>query len=225
MPSSSTIGRDRRTREPAVVRPGPNPRVRSRVRVQWLVLAAALTVLAGVVVAWALTRAADRVAVLSVAQPIAAGETIEAADLVPTDIAFEARVRGLVPAGSLDQLVGRVATIDLAPGTLLTTGMWTDAPELAADERSVGASLPTGRHPAGLARGSRAMAIAVEVTVESNPAPVAVRILDAVVTDDGGLDVTLAVPDAEAAAVARLASNDQLTLIGVPAAAISEATP
>ena len=220
MAAPSTVGRDRRTREPAVVRPGPNSRVRSRVRVQWLVLAAALTVLAGVVVAWALTRAADRVAVLSVAQPVAAGETIEASDLVPTDIAFESRINGLVPAASLDRLVGRVATIDLVPGVLLTTGMWEDAPELAANERSVGASLAVGRHPAGLTRGSRATAIAVESTATADGggdlAPVAVRMLEVVVADDGALEVTLAVPETDAAAVARLAATGRLALLGVP---------
>ncbi len=122
-------------------------------------LAAAFTVLAGLLVAWALDRAADRVQVVGVARAVPAGTVITADDLTVTAIAFDTAVTGLVPARSLDALVGRVATIDLAPGALLTVGMWADGSELAADERTVGAVLEPGTHPAGLAAGSAALAV------------------------------------------------------------------
>jgi hypothetical protein len=41
-------------------------------------------------------------------------------------------------------------------------------------------------------------------------------VLDAVLADDGSLSVTLAVPEADAATVARLAAGDGLALVGVP---------
>ena len=105
---------------------GKPARVRSRVRTQWLALGAALVVLSGVLVAWALTKAADRVQVVQVAQSVSAGDVLEAADLSVTGIAFDDEVQGLVPAASLQALVGRVAAIDLAPGALLSVGMWRD---------------------------------------------------------------------------------------------------
>lgn len=151
----------RRTREPAVVKPGQSTTARTRVRVQWLALGAALTVLAGTLVAWSLTRAADRVQVVSVARPVAAGDIIEADDLTTAAVAFDGVVQGLVPAASIDRVVGQVATIDLGAGVLLNIGMWAHDGDIAPDERTVGAVLRAGRFPNGLAHGSTALAIGV----------------------------------------------------------------
>ena len=43
-----------------------------------------------------------------VARPVAAGTVIEAADLATTPVAIDGAVHGLVPAGSLDELAGRI---------------------------------------------------------------------------------------------------------------------
>lgn len=214
--------------EPVAVRPGPDPRIRSKVRVQWLVLAAALVVLAGTLVAWALGNAADRVSVLALARPVKAGETIDADDVSTVQIAIDATVTGLVPPASLDAIVGRVAAVDLGAGALLTIGMWDDATGLAADERSVGAVLSPGRFPSGLGHGSVATALEVragvaEQTATTEPgrdAPVSigvpVRILEVVTDDAGDLVATLAVPAANAESVATWAATGSLALIGVP---------
>ena len=203
-------------------------RVRTQLRAQWLVLAAALTVLAGVLVAWAIDRAADRVDVVSIARPVAAGTVIQADDLTTTAIAFDSPVTGLAPASSLTALVGRVATVDLQPGVLLTAGMWADGTGLSAGERTVGALLPAGRYPSGIAQGSAAVAIAtLRSDASSGPGSgsgsgsgerndVEVRVLDVDTDERGALRVTLAVPEANAAWVATLAAADELVLIGVP---------
>ncbi|MFN8023880.1 MAG: SAF domain-containing protein [Acidimicrobiales bacterium] len=209
---------------------GRRRRTRTQVRAQWLVLAAALTVLAGVLVAWAVQRAADRVEVVSVARPVAAGAVITADDLTTTAIAFDTPVTGLAPASSLDALVGRVATVDLEPGVLLSTSMWADGTELSAGERTVGALLDAGTFPAGLAPGSTALAVALgDDTADAGTdagTDVTVRVLDAADDDRGALRVTLAVPEADAARIARLAAADRLVLVGVPAVATpDEADP
>jgi flagella basal body P-ring formation protein FlgA len=211
--STMTLPRARTSNDPAVVVPGRNTRTRSRVRAQWLVLAAALTVLAGILVAWALTRAADRVSVVSLARPVAAGTVIQTADLTIAAIAFDGDVSGLVPAASVDAVAGRVATVDLAAGSLLTVGMWADATGLSEGERTVGAVLTAGRFPVGLAQGSTAIALAIDGDVVG----VTVRVIDADTTDAGGLRVTLAVPQADAMHIAQLAATDQLVVIGLPA--------
>ena len=228
-----------RTGEPVPVRRGPDPRLRSRVRVQWLALAAALVVLAGTLVAWALGRAADRVTVVAVARPVPAGDVIDAGDLTTAEVAIDASVTGLVPTSSLDAVIGRVAAVDLGAGALLTVGMWSDPTGLGAGERSVGAVLSPGRFPSGLGHGSTAAAIEVRAgtttrttdgadtdanadddTTADAATPidgsVIVRILDVTTTDAGDLSVTLAVPTGDADAVATWAATGSLALIGMP---------
>jgi len=218
---------------PAIRRRG---RPRSQVRGQWLVLAAALTVLAGLLVAWSLDRAADRVEVVSVARHVPAGTVIEPGDLTTTAIAFDTPVAGLAPAASLDALVGRVATVDLDPGVLLSTAMWADGSELGAGERTVGALLDAGTYPGGISPGTSALAVSVHggeggevgdaardggAADGAGSADVTVRVLDADVDARGALRVTLAVPAADAPRIARLAATDGLVLVGVPAAGVA----
>lgn len=186
--------------------------VRSRVRTQWLALGAAFVVLAGVVVAWALSNAANRVQVVRVAHDVPAGELIAADDLSVTGVAYDAEVQGLVPASSAGALVGQVAAIDLTAGAILQVGMWRDAPEVAAGEERVGALLRSGRFPAGLGRGEVAVAASVDGAPDSPQ--VEVRVLDVGEGPDGSLSVTLAVPAAMSVAVARLAATEQLVLVG-----------
>lgn len=187
-------------------------RVRSRVRTQWLALGAALVVLAALLVAWALTQAAGRVQVVQVSNSVGAGDVIAAGDLTVAGVAFDTGVRGLVPAESLSELVGRVATIDLQPGTLLQTGMWSDAPELAEGEDAVGAVLAPGRFPSGLSRGD--LAVAASIAAADGLNPIVVRVIDAQSAANGDLIVTLAVSHGESVAVAQLAATDQLVLVG-----------
>ena len=223
--ASPTLTNSRREAvAPPAFRVADTQRMRTQLRAQWLVLAAALTVLAGVLVAWAIDRAAERVDVVSIARPVAAGTVIQADDLTTTAIAFDSPVTGLAPESSLTALVGRVATIDLQPGALVTAGMWADGTGLSAGERTVGALLPAGRYPSGIAQGSTAVAIAMLRSDASFGAGVSVgerddvevRVLDVDADERGALRVTLAVAEAHAARVATLAAADELVLIGVP---------
>lgn len=191
---------------------GSANRVRSRVRTQWLALGAALVVLAAVLVGWALTQAADRVQVVQVAQSVRAGDVIAAADLSVADVAFDGQVQGLVPVASLDALVGRIATIDLQPGTLMQVGMWSDAPQLATGEEAVGALLTAGRFPSGLVRGDLAIAAPIDATIATDST--IVRVIAVQTESNGDLLVTLAVAHADSVAVAQLAATNQLLLVG-----------
>ncbi len=186
-------------------------RVQRTVRTQWLALGAALVVLAGVLVAWAVGNAADRVDVVQVVHAVPSGQPLKSSDLAVTAVAFDAQVNGLVPAASIDAMVGRVAALDLRSGSLLQVGMWRDGQQLATGEQSVGAVLKDGRFPAGLARGDRALAAAVD---DSAATPVSVRVIDSHTSDGGTFVITLAVPQADAVAVAQLAATDRLVLVG-----------
>ena len=189
----------------AVARPRP------RVRTQWLVLSAALVVLAGVLVSWALSRAADRAQVVQLVRNVRAGQSFAIEDLAVTDVAFDGAVKGLVPAGSLEKLVGRVAAVDLEPGVLMQVGMWRSTPSLEAGERSVGVVLKPGRSPSTLAVGDVAVAASADPAVSGGA--VAVRVLASSTKEDGTVVVDLAVPAAQAVHVAQLAAAEQLVLV------------
>ena len=189
-------------------------RLRSGVQTQWLALGGALVVLAGVLVAWALSRATDRVHVVQVAQAVQAGEMITTDDLTVVGVAFDSQLQGLVPAASLGDLDGRVAAIDLQPGALLQTGMWRSDPALAPGEQRVGVVLPPGRLPDGFAQGDTGIAAALDAADPSGAVPV--RVLAASITPEGSTSLTLAVSADSAVAVARLAASEQLVIVGEP---------
>jgi|GEM_PF-1026277 len=213
-------------------------------RTQWFALGGALVILAGVLVTWALSNASGRTDVVRLDRDIAAGQVFSADDFAITGIAIDPGVEGLVPASALTDLVGRVAARDARAGALVQVGMWRDRSDLDTDEYSVGARLAPGHFPAGLAPGDAALAAELSTGLDlvptgsdgmgdtvvepasgpstSVPAPTAtdeaipVRVLDAVVSADGYLDVTLAVPAGSSVDVARWSANDQLVLVGLP---------
>lgn len=193
---------------------GQSGRARRRVRTQWLALGAALVVLAGVMVAWALSNAADRVQVVQIAHLVEAGDLIGADDLTVAAVAFDDVVTGLMPISSSAALVGRVAAIDLQAGVLLQSGMWHAATQIAPGEQSVGALLQPGHFPDGLARGD--VALAAPVDAGTATVPISVRVLEVQPGPNGELSVTLAVPAAQSIAVAQLAAHDGLLLVGQP---------
>jgi hypothetical protein len=179
-----------------------------------LALSAALVVLAGVVVSWSLSRAADRVQVVQLSRAMRAGQEFTVDDLAVTEVAFNGDVKGLVPASSLQELNGRAAAVDLEAGVLLQLGMWRAAPRIAKGEESVGVVLKPGRAPSSLATGDVAVAASADPAVAGGP--VVVRVLDRSVKDDGTLVVDLAVPSAQAVHVAQLAASEQLVLVVQP---------
>lgn len=186
--------------------------LQGRVRTQWAALAAALVVVAGLTVAWALSNAGDRVQVVQLVRPVASGQAFTADDLGTTGVAHDGAVQGLVPAQSLEALVGRVAAVDLEAGLLVQKGMWRDTPLLSAGESSVGVVLAPGRFPAGLGQGDAVLAAAA--APGSATSPVRARVVAAEVTPEGDTSFTLAVADADAVVVAQLSATDQLVLVG-----------
>ncbi|MFZ9629590.1 MAG: hypothetical protein ACO3C1_09610 [Ilumatobacteraceae bacterium] len=228
--SASRTPRSPRSHRATALRPT------GRSRTQWLAMGAALVVLAGVLVAWALSSAGRRVLVVQVAQPVAAGSVIDAADLVTTGVAFDPGVEGLVPAASLDVLIGRIAAVDLEQGVLLQRGMWRDGESLAEGEQAVGAVLDAGRFPLGLGVGDvvlgaplGAAALAVgdgapsgapadatgSVGDDASPA-VTMRVTDLVALDNGSVSVSFAVAARDAVLVAQLSATGQLVVVRLP---------
>jgi hypothetical protein len=98
-------------------------------------------------------RLGDRVLVLAVARPVAAGQTITPADLTRVS-AVDDPALALVPAEQAGQVLGRSAVVPLLPGTLLTTRLVGDAAFPPAGQVVSSLALKPGQYPQGLPVGS-----------------------------------------------------------------------
>lgn len=137
---------------PAAVSLAPPSR---RVRTPELIVGVlVMTVFALGAVLWHL-RAVDRSPALAVVGTVERGDVISAADLQVVYVSSDDLVARL-DESQTEQVVGRVALVDLAPGTLVTRSVIADRPALAEGEGIVGLSLEPGGYPAmGLAPGDR----------------------------------------------------------------------
>ena len=108
-----------------VAGPGRGP-WRARHRLPYVSVGALLVVVCVLVYGYTAARWGDRVPVLAVARPVAAGQSIQAADLRQVSTADDPSL-GLVPASQATWVVGRTAVAPLLQGTLLTRAMLGDA--------------------------------------------------------------------------------------------------
>jgi hypothetical protein len=118
-------------------------------------------------------------------------------------------------------VVGHVALVDLAPGTLLTRTVVADAAALKAGDGVVGLSLDPGQYPAlGLAPGDRVNVVrSGESTPEADPATevqVVARNTTVFAVEDLASDrklVSILTSDADAETIAALAGAGELRLV------------
>jgi hypothetical protein len=100
-------------------------------------------------------NATSKVPALAMTDAVARGDVIEASDLRIVYVASDDPLARMTAAES-SSVVGRVALVDLAPGTLLTPTVVGDAAALKAGDGVVGLALDPGQYPAlGLAPGDR----------------------------------------------------------------------
>lgn len=149
--------------------------------------------------------AVDRSPALAVVGSVDRGETLSAADVKVVYVSSGDALARL-DESQLTQVIGQVALVDLAPGTLLSRSVVADRPALDTGEGVVGLSLEPGGYPAlGLAPGDR-----VSVVRTVDPAA-------AGADGEGAADVVLT-RDATVFAVEELASDRRLVSIVAPEA-------
>jgi hypothetical protein len=196
-PDPAASNGQRRAGPPTVAPPG------RRVRAPEVAVGVIVTVVFALgAVLWHLS-AVDRSPALAVVGPVERGATIGAEDVRVVYVSSDGAVARL-DESQVDQVVGRVALVDLAPGTLLTTSVVADRPALAAGDGVVGLALDPGAYPVlGLAPGDQ-----VNVVQSVDPA------VAAVATDEDGVgpDVVIA-RGATVVAVEELASDRRLVSI------------
>ena len=117
-------------------------------------------------VLWHLS-AVDRSPALAVVGSVERGDTLSSSDIKVIYVSSDDALARL-DESQLTQVIGQVALVDLAPGTLLSRSVVADRPALDPGEGVVGLSLEPGGYPAlGLAPGDR-----VSVVRAADPAAV-----------------------------------------------------
>jgi hypothetical protein len=139
---------------------GPWRAARRRRRLPFIALGGLLVIVCVLGYAWGAVRLGDRIQVLAVARPVAAGQAIAAADVKEVSAAQDPAVP-LILAGQASQVVGRTAVVPLVAGTLLTSSMVGDAAFPPSGKVTASLALKPGQYPESLASGAR---VAVYVT-------------------------------------------------------------
>jgi hypothetical protein len=109
----------------------------------------------------------DRVPVLAVGRPVAAGQVFTAADLTQVPAANDPST-GLIPASQAGRVVGRTAVLPLLAGTLLTRSLVGGAAFPPPGQVEASVALKPGQYPQGLAVGSH---VSVFMTRAQDTAP------------------------------------------------------
>jgi hypothetical protein len=150
---------------------GPWRAARRRRRLPFVALGGLLVIVCVLAYAWGAVRLGDRVQVLAVARPVAAGQTLTAADLKQVSAAEDPGVQ-LIPVGQVQQVTGRTAVVPLLPGTLLTPSLVGEAAFPPVGKVTASLALKPGQYPQGLATGAR-VAVYASATETSDGQPAA----------------------------------------------------
>lgn len=197
---------------------GRPPSPARKVRLPWLAGAGGIALLTALVVLWGFGQVGDRREVVMVVSPVAEGQEIAASDLGSTQIAVDSPSTQLFSIDQRDELVGRVAAVDLAVGDLLGPSSIATATAVPDGWVEVGAFVRGTRYPASMATGDQMRAIDLDPD-EAVPAGTEDGVLVEVVSirrgDDRDVLAVLAVPADSAPTVARWASGDSLVLLKV----------
>jgi hypothetical protein len=161
--------------------------------------------------------------VLAVARPVAAGEVIELGDLREVRVSADPGLRPM-PAAERGAVVGRVASADLAPGTLLTAGHVSGAPTMEAGRAQVGVAVKAGQAPADLRPGDRVLVVLAPDPTVAGPSGQSdgdvveggrVTAVAPAADGSGATVVTVEVAEGDAAAVATASLAGRVGLVRV----------
>lgn len=171
---------------------------------------------------WLFDSQSERVEVLVVKTPVAAGQVVERSDLLSVPVAG---VADAVLASDQASVVGRRATFGLVEGQVLTESALTSRPVPASGERLVALNLSSGRVPGGLAGGDlvdvlAAPADGAQGSKQELQAPQllaeSARVQSVGSSPEGGVVVTVLVGADEAESVAAFSSASRVTVVQAP---------
>src|ERR1019366_5639256 len=145
---------------PPAVRAAAAPR---QWRPRQVLLAVVVVVLGGLVSMWAVSSYAHRDRVLVIAQNMPVGHTITIDDLAGVDLSVDPQVAAFT-VEQQGEVIGKVALVDLAKGTLVNPSQVGQSPVLTAGQVLVPLQLKPGQLPAvGVSPGERVLLVATPV--------------------------------------------------------------
>ena len=164
--------------------------------------------------------------VLVVAQPVAAGQVLAAADLRAAKVSTGSGI-DVVATGAEGSVVGRRAAVPLVAGSLLTTAEVGSAPPVGAGSDVVAVGLKAGAYPPALAPGDRVEVVPVPGASSGsatgsasagNPVQATVLAVEGAPVGSGAPTVlSLAVAARDAGEVAALAAAGQASVVEIGA--------
>jgi hypothetical protein len=193
----------------------------SKSRVPEILVGTFLVALFALAGAWFYAQSTQSTGYLALSTDIRRGHEITVSDLTVFDISTESPLRG-TPNISSESVIGKVALVDMAAGTLITGEQLADAAQIPAGQGIVGLALSPGEYPTRSLRSGDLVRVAVmplggqdlataEVTVVADSATVIE------VADGGGdeLFISLTLPSELADQVAAADSQNRVRLIQV----------
>jgi len=133
---------------------GPWRSTRRRRRLPYLTVGSVLVIACVLGFAWTSVQLGDRISVLAVAEPVAAGQPISAADLTEVS-AVEAPGLAWIAASHAEEVIGRTAAVPLVPGTLLTDALLGEPRFPPRGQTMASVALKAGQFPRGTSNGAR----------------------------------------------------------------------
>ncbi len=171
--------------------------------------------------AWQTFNSSNRL-VLAARNAVAVGEVVSADHLQSVELASD-DVLNVLADTDVELLVGQVALVDIAPGTLMTVDLVGPAVDLPAGQAEVGISVELADLPDRAAVSGAVVDVILMPTAAEGADLFAVDdvvlvgravVVEAVV-DGPVVRLALSVPDDDAARIARAASLDRVRLIAV----------
>jgi hypothetical protein len=162
-------------------------------------------------------RSGERVGVLVVANPVAAGQVIQSSDLAVAHISPDASVR-TIDANLRGDMVGKPAAVPLASGALLSPESVGQPSGLQQGETEIGLALKAGQLPPNLGSGDRVTIVGTDSATPSQLVGSA-RVTSVGEANDSTSDATVGVviPASAITAVAAAAAEGKITLGLLPA--------
>jgi hypothetical protein len=166
--------------------------------------------------AWAL-NVGHRSQVLVVARPVQAGSVISASDLTTAGVAADHSVSG-IPASAAGQVVGKVASDNLVPGTLLVRAEVGGGPSVPSGSSVVGLDLKPGMFPTALEPGDSVAVVSTPSQASSSNGGAVIVSKARVFSSSAGPDgtstlISVVVPSGQASAVAAAGAQGSVSLV------------
>jgi hypothetical protein len=219
--ASPSNGQKRRTsrRPESPVTPQP-PHLPSRRNPKWIALGVVALCLGALLSYFIYAKVATETAVVAAARTVYRGETIEQGDLATITVRGGSLPHA-IPAGQLNDLLGKRAAFDLAEGSAIISTAVTDAAIPAEGRAVIGLKLAPGRAPGNLLQpASRVRLIALPAAVDGSTTDKLAgtifvgSVIDQSQAADGmSILVNVDVDAAAAPTIATLAAQDRIVIV------------